>query len=268
MSRDGKLAAIGGWTPGAGGMDLLVFDLATQQVVRRIEGLPGITQAMAFSPDGRQLAAGMLGAHGLRRWRLADGAALPGDTEYSDGIYGMDFAADGRLAVGGIDGALRLYNPAGQRTHRVETQPAKKPFRMRFSPDDRLLAAGYLDAPQVEIWNTSTMTLNSRPSVAGVQGGASIPTVAWSADGATLYAGGDTRLNGLRPVYAWGAQGTGPRRVAFPGFPIGLSTLVALTEGRFVLGTGAGDLAVAGPKGQQLAARRAGVGNCAPRAAT
>ncbi|HEU4532830.1 MAG TPA: WD40 repeat domain-containing protein [Polyangiaceae bacterium] len=82
------------------------------------EGAKIYGQELAFSPDGRQLAAvyaenkGL--KHGLVRWGLAEPSA-PTLDEYTDlGVndgYAMAYAPDGSLLVGGY-GCLRVYPPS------------------------------------------------------------------------------------------------------------------------------------------------------------
>ena len=72
---------------------------------------PDVTHSLAFSPDGRYLAAGLGRRNGLRIYdRDRQWSEVFRDTNYGDGIYGADFAADGRLATTSFDGKVRLYD--------------------------------------------------------------------------------------------------------------------------------------------------------------
>ena len=62
MSPDGDLVAAGGWTKWTEDApeDLIyLFEAKTGKMVQVISGLPATTASLAFSPDGRYLAAGL-----------------------------------------------------------------------------------------------------------------------------------------------------------------------------------------------------------------
>ena len=68
ISPDGALIAAGGWTRWTDAdpqEQIYLFDRASGALVKRIEGLPNVVWHLAFSPDGRRLAA-TLAAGGIR----------------------------------------------------------------------------------------------------------------------------------------------------------------------------------------------------------
>jgi len=69
MSPDGALVAAGGWTKWTTTTPeeaIYLFEALTGKMTARIAGLPNVTHSLAFSSDGRYLAAGLGGARGLR----------------------------------------------------------------------------------------------------------------------------------------------------------------------------------------------------------
>jgi WD40 repeat protein len=59
MSPDGATAAVGGWT-GASDQPIYLFDRATGNLTRSIDGLPNVVHHLSYSPDGRFLAAALV----------------------------------------------------------------------------------------------------------------------------------------------------------------------------------------------------------------
>ena len=83
LSPDGRLVALGGWTgPTGRDKDIYLFDRASGHMVGRIAGLPGVVLHLAFSPDGRQLAAALGGRNSIRLyaaeapWRGSGGTRI------------------------------------------------------------------------------------------------------------------------------------------------------------------------------------------------
>ncbi|MCW5559109.1 MAG: hypothetical protein KIT22_14930, partial [Verrucomicrobiae bacterium] len=81
-------------------------------LVREFERQPGAVSALAFSPDGALLAAGVPGGD-VRVYKTADGAratTLPG---HNGAIFAIAFSTDGqRVFTGGFDGLLRSFDTA------------------------------------------------------------------------------------------------------------------------------------------------------------
>jgi RNA polymerase sigma factor (sigma-70 family) len=112
FSPDGKVLAAG---LGDGRLDL--WDVATGKEVRNLEGVLDRAYAVAFSPDGRFLAAICLdkkdGKHGciVRLWGAAGGELL---RSWEDTGASFGFTPDGQgIAILGTDGAVRLWTLKG-----------------------------------------------------------------------------------------------------------------------------------------------------------
>src|SRR6266446_9291870 len=101
MSPDGALVAAGGWTQWTTTTpeeSIYVFETLTGNMAARTAVVPGSIHSLAFSSDGRYLAAGLFATNGLRVYdRDQQWSEVFRDTDYGDQIYGVTFAADGRL---------------------------------------------------------------------------------------------------------------------------------------------------------------------------
>jgi WD40 repeat protein len=63
LSPDGETIAVGGWTgwDWEGSASIYLFDRPSGQLKRRLPGLPNVVLHLAWSPDGRHLAASLGG---------------------------------------------------------------------------------------------------------------------------------------------------------------------------------------------------------------
>ena len=77
--------------------------------VREFDRLPGAVQALAFSPDGMQVAA--TGPAGETRvFRVNDGRRMATIKSTNGPVFAVTFSADGsQVATGGADGRIRVY---------------------------------------------------------------------------------------------------------------------------------------------------------------
>jgi WD40 repeat protein len=217
VNSPGDLVAASGWTRWA--IDkrehfIYLFDPRTGKMLARITDLPVDIKSLAFSADGRYLAAGLsfgMGLYVYDRDRLWSEAFH--DIDYTGDIYGLAFGADGRLATTSFDGYIRLYD----RDFKLIAPHAvgrDGPFHIAFSPDGNTLAVGYLKSTSVSLFDGHSLTPLPGPNLYGVTYG-NLSAVAWAKDGKTLYAGGryypgdgDYR----RRILAWAGAGQGERR--------------------------------------------------------
>jgi hypothetical protein len=227
INPDGSLIAVGGltrWTDAEHQEQIYLYDRATGTLVRRIEGLPDAVNHLAFSPDGARLAA-VLGHGGLRVYaRESDWAEAVRDEYYAAPCYGADFSLDGRLATTSFDGKIRLYSSELRirPDSVVQAAPGDRPYGIAFSPDGALLAVGNHVTPAiVDRLDARTLARLPPPDLEGISNGFLL-SVAWSRDGATLFAAGNYRAAGS--VLAWAGEGAGTRR----DFPAGQNTVVSL----------------------------------------
>jgi WD40 repeat protein len=208
LSPDGAVVAVGGSTGWAWDEAdaIYLFDRASGRLLRRLPGLPNVVNHLAFSPNGRWLAASLGGANGVRIFEATRGEETGRDAAYSDDSYSVHFSPDGRrLLTTSWDGQVRLYalndGKLGPPT-RASPGGGKKPFAARFSPDSRRIAVGFQDSTVVQVLDAKTLKEVARPSTAGVDNGY-LSSVAWSADGRFLVAGGLWAGGGKHRVRRW-----------------------------------------------------------------
>lgn len=193
LSPDGVTVAVGGWTdPTGGDTNIYLFNRASGALVRRLTGLPNVIYHLAFSPDGRRLAAALWGARGVRVFDVTNGyRQLPSDADYSGDSYWVDFDRDGRLISASLDGFVQLYaadrydRPAVPRT---SVRGIRRPFSVAFSPDGRHVAVGDYDSATVAVLRDRDLQPEIFPTVTGLD--ATGLNVAWSQDGGQLFAEG------------------------------------------------------------------------------
>ena len=260
----GALVAAGGWTGGVAGDDqIYLYDAATcvhDKVApcalrHRILGLPEVVHHLAFSRDGRWLAATLGGGHGLRVFDRERGwAEAARDADYGGGSsYGAAFAPDGRLAATSFDGQVRLY-PSGLALPplRRRAPGGDRPYGIAFSADGARLAVGYDDGMRVDVLDGRSLA-PLYPAAACGLGDGNLSSVAWAADSALLSAGRYWDGAGS-PVFAWAAEGRGARR-SLPAGRDMVMGLVPLPGGDLLVAAADPFLARVAPDGRAAWAR-------------
>lgn len=242
MTPDGQLFATSGWSAGN---DVYIVHRSNAEIAHRITGLPNVATALAFSPDGRYLAVGLWGHHGLRLFVASDGwratRELVGDGEVGGDIHAIAWSPDGkRLAASSADGTLRLYGLGESGLRLVVRSPATGgavPFGVAFSPDGSRLAVGSANAAMAVVLDAAT--LKQQTAIAADQGQATgaMEAVAWSGDGQLLYAAGTRRSESVGfPLCVW-RQGSTTCVIDAPIARNTVTMLASVTGGRTLFST-------------------------------
>jgi WD40 repeat protein len=252
VSPDGNTIAAAGWSP-----SIYLFERATGRQVGRIEPLPDTaTNKLAFSHDGRRIAAGIGEPNSLRLFDVDSRKEIAFDDKYKGAIYGISFDTTGRIATTSVDGKVRLYDRDLRliRDARAPGSPKLTPFQIAFSPDNKRLAVGYYGPiegrPRVDVVDGQTLVTLFTPSTAGYSSGR-LSHVAWSLDGNILYAGGTVSRDRGFLVLAWKDGGRGSLQV-FPAGSSSIADIREISDGRIVVGSMRPSLGLFDRKGSAL----------------
>lgn len=187
-----------------GGPELVVRD-GVVFLIRR--GVP--VYSLAFSPDGKMLAAGC-GDATVRLWDLEEREAAAVLRGHRLSVYAVAFSPDGAtVASGSADHTVRLWDAAdGSQTAVAEHH--RGPVRsVVFSPSGgTLAAAGGVFTLVGEVKLLDAAGLDLRDDVAGHR--QVVSAVAFSSDGRTLASGGG-RLLGPGEAMLWNLEDRKPQ---------------------------------------------------------
>ena len=139
-----------------------LFDRATGALTRRLGGLPGFVQHLAYTSDGRFLVAvmgvggGIARRAGMRIYRLPDYALVAEDRDYGDLVRWAESDPTGsRVATACFDGFVRLYDLSSLKARdassphpispvsKIRPPGGERPWGLAFSPDGTRLAVGF-----------------------------------------------------------------------------------------------------------------------------
>lgn len=168
FSPDGKhlVAAFGSLSlmskGDTGNFPLLVYDVANQQVVRRLEGHRNYCMAVAFSRDGSRMASasqdGTARIWDTGTWRELQVLHNP-DTASEAGqrrVYDVAFSPNGALlAIASAEGNVILFDVASGAVLQKLRGHANAVHGVAFAPDGLTLASGSPDGT-IRLWNTAT----------------------------------------------------------------------------------------------------------------
>ena len=183
FSADGKELAVGGYH------EVTIWDPLSGKLAGRIGNIAQRTQRLAYSPDGTVLAAASGTPGKVGEVKLLDpvNRTILADLDrVGDMLFALAFSADGsRLACGGADNAIRVYDLKSRKRELLIEQHADWVLGVVFTPDGQNILSASRDK--------SARVLDARKgSVEHAYLGHEeiVYSVALSGDGKTAYSAG------------------------------------------------------------------------------
>jgi WD40 repeat protein len=233
ISPDGTTVAVGGNT-GSANADIFLFDRASGELLKHLGNFPGAVVHLAYSPDGRRLAASLVPESGIRVFDASDNyRLLPSDTQYGGESYWSAFDRSRRLLTTSWDGFVRLYAADRYDTPiaRFGT-PGHRPYSAAFSPDGTRVAIGFYDTNELSVLSAKDLKKIFKPKMTGIPN-VGLLAVNWSEDGRYLFAGGFWHRGDTFPVRRWSGGGRGAFVDILSG-PQTIQQILPLKQGRML----------------------------------
>lgn len=144
MAPDGQRIAVTGYNMRRA---ILILSLQTGRIERVITGTEN-SSILAWSPDGRFLAAGKPGAQqGVSVYSVADGKEVFRDADFPQAVTGLEFRADGAFYAATWDNRsqtiVKLYKPAaGSFREAVRKTPRWGDYRSHWDAAGKTILLG------------------------------------------------------------------------------------------------------------------------------
>ena len=251
VSPDGRtiVAALYG-PPNAAFIEL--FDLQTGRQEKHLPGVRDFANHIAFSRDGRYLAAALITGD-LLLYDTSGYQLIAEDRDCSGHSYGVAFDAKDKIITACYDGFIREYELTKQASlhllAKVKPPSGKEPFTVAASPDGSEIGVGFEDSLKIDVLSSNDLSYLFSPDLSGVYG-SSTNGLSWSENGKTLYAGGAWGLNNHAIIRAWsnGGRGTFQDIIASDN---AISQILPLRNGGIVFGSAMPSFGIIDAKGNR-----------------
>ncbi len=153
FNADGTRLAVGRY------QTVEILDPRTPQPILTLTGHANEVRGLAFSPDGKFIAAagGNPGQFGeIKLWDVTTGKEIKTWRGHRDNIFALAFSPDGaKLATCSYDKLIKLWDAATGEEIKTLKDHTDSVFTIAFSPDGKWLASGAADRT-VKIWDVLT----------------------------------------------------------------------------------------------------------------
>jgi WD40 repeat protein len=238
FSPNGAWVAVGGWLPSEKEQEdmenIALWSLTTKDAPHRLHRSAGWVSALAFSPDGKLLAAG--GADGsLRLWDLPEEmwgqvfGSVPKGLDAKAPARCLAFRPDGaELAAGTDDGSVLVWEKRKVAPRLTLKGHKRAVMAVAYAPDGKTLATASLDH-SVRLWDAATG--KELAALTGHKG--PVLAVAFAPDGKTVASGGSDGTARLWDL-------SGKERLVLEGPRAAVRCLLFTADGKGLL-TGSSD---------------------------
>lgn len=149
-SPDGKILASGGDEKA-----IRLWDVKTGKELNTLTVAFGVSD-LAFSPDGKTLAAIDGNTAGINFWEVSSGKSLPGITTEKHYYYSITYSKDGTLlAAAGSDKIVYIFDIAKQSIKYSMEGHTNRINEIAFDANSNLLVTGGADGT-VRLWDADT----------------------------------------------------------------------------------------------------------------
>lgn len=197
FSPDGKLLAAGGGRPALQG-EMVLWDVETHQMVKKIEGHRDNIYGLSFAPDSHTLASCSYDRTVIL-WDVDSGSAKATLEDHVDSVYDVQFNPDGsRLASVAGDRTVKIWDTkTGERLYTL-SDAEKELYTVTFHPSGKFVAAGGVDR-MIRVWELGESDGTLIQSKFAHDG--AVLRLTYSTDGLVLYSTSDDRR-----IKAWDTE--------------------------------------------------------------
>jgi hypothetical protein len=201
VNPTGTQVALGGYEG-----SIYLFDSSNWRLVRTIAPGRGTIHQLRYSRDGKRLAVGFHGSHGLSVYETQGYTPVFDAVDFDGDIYGLAFNSSGQLAVSAWDRTVRLYSEKYRRI--AEQEFSSRPYRVAFDPSGKHLVVGFIDGAVARVLTVPTLRTERELEPPVPSNTSSLGTVTFSRDGREVLASGRYKVAGRNPVLRWKADYT------------------------------------------------------------